>query len=89
MEVLECLWKGASNREISDVLNLSINTAKFHVSRLYTKLVCQKPQGARMVRKEKQAAFDSYGVRTKLVSWLSSLRRAARSSGDSCTTISS
>lgn len=56
MEVLECLWKGASNREISDQLNISIHTAKFHVSRLYTKLDIKNRSEARMLRKER--GFD-------------------------------
>lgn len=37
-EVLSCIWSGYSNQEIANKLCISINTTKFHVSRLYTKL---------------------------------------------------
>lgn len=37
-EVLSCIWNGDSNQDIADQLYISINTVKFHVSRLYVKL---------------------------------------------------
>lgn len=37
-EVLACIWNGDSNQDIADQLYISINTVKFHVSRLYVKL---------------------------------------------------
>ena len=38
VEVLGCLWDGLTNQEISDRLYITVSTAKFHVSNLYTKL---------------------------------------------------
>lgn len=38
VEVLSCIWNGDSNQDIADKLYISINTVKFHVSRLYVKL---------------------------------------------------
>lgn len=37
-EVLRCIWNGDSNQEIANRLCISVNTVKFHVSRLYSKL---------------------------------------------------
>lgn len=51
-EVLECIWNGASNQEISNKLNISVNTAKFHVSRLYNKLDVKNRSEVRMLKRE-------------------------------------
>ncbi len=37
-EVLHCIWNGYSNQEMADMFYISVNTVKFHVSRLYMKL---------------------------------------------------
>jgi len=37
-EILESLSAGASNTEISRVLNISVNTVKYHLKRIYRKL---------------------------------------------------
>lgn len=37
-EVLHLLWEGKSNTEISSKIILSVNTVKFHISRIFQKL---------------------------------------------------
>lgn len=38
LEVLSLLWEGATNKEIADELFISINTCKYHISKIYFKL---------------------------------------------------
>ncbi|KZE78116.1 MAG: LuxR C-terminal-related transcriptional regulator [Myroides sp.] len=38
LEVLSLLWEGATNKEIADELFISINTCKYHISKIYVKL---------------------------------------------------
>jgi DNA-binding CsgD family transcriptional regulator len=37
-DVLHGIWNGHSNQEMADMFFISVNTVKFHVSRLYMKL---------------------------------------------------
>jgi len=39
MEVLQMLVKGLNNKEISQTLHVSENTAKFHIKNIFTKLL--------------------------------------------------
>jgi DNA-binding NarL/FixJ family response regulator len=38
VEVLQLLAQGLANKQIAQLLNISANTVKFHVSSIYTKL---------------------------------------------------
>lgn len=38
LEVLSLLWEGATNKEIADELFISVNTCKYHISKIYIKL---------------------------------------------------
>lgn len=38
LEVLGLLWEGATNKEIADELFISVNTCKYHISKIYVKL---------------------------------------------------
>lgn len=51
-DVLKCIWEGDSNKEISDKLFISINTTKFHVSKLYAKLDVNNRSQARSLRED-------------------------------------
>lgn len=37
-EVLECIWKGLTNKEISEKLFITVSTTKYHIGNLYNKL---------------------------------------------------
>lgn len=52
-EVLTYLWEGSSNKEISDKLFISINTTKYHISRLYGKLDINNRSQAKALKEEK------------------------------------
>lgn len=51
-EVLSCLWQGDSNAEIAAKLHISVKTAKFHVSRLYSKLEVKNRSQARLLKEK-------------------------------------
>lgn len=51
-EVLYRIWDGDSNQEIANRLCISINTTKFHVSRLYAKLDVKNRSEARSMKEE-------------------------------------
>ncbi|MCC9043945.1 helix-turn-helix transcriptional regulator [Myroides sp. M-43] len=38
LDVLGLLWEGATNKEIADELFISVNTCKYHISKIYVKL---------------------------------------------------
>lgn len=38
IQVLQCIWEGMSNKEISEQLFISLSTTKYHISNLYIKL---------------------------------------------------
>lgn len=50
VEVLIGIWNGYSNKEIADNLYISVNTTKFHVGRLYTKMDVKNRSEARQFR---------------------------------------
>lgn len=50
VEVLECIWNGDSNSEIAEKLYISINTVKFHVTGLYSKLKVTNRSQARLLK---------------------------------------
>lgn len=52
-EVLTYLWEGNSNKEISEKLFISVNTTKFHISRLYGKLDINNRIQARALKEDK------------------------------------
>lgn len=56
-DVLKCIWEGDSNKEIADKLFISVNTTKFHVSRLYAKLDVSNRSQARSLMEEPLATF--------------------------------
>nr|WP_286429112.1 7TM diverse intracellular signaling domain-containing protein [Myroides marinus] len=52
IEVLECLWQGLSNSQISEKLFISLSTTKYHVSNLYTKLEINSRTEIQQLKKE-------------------------------------
>ncbi|WP_286416405.1 7TM diverse intracellular signaling domain-containing protein [Myroides odoratimimus] len=52
IEVLECLWQGLSNNQISEKLFISLSTTKYHVSNLYTKLEIKSRTHIQQLKKE-------------------------------------
>lgn len=50
LEVLTCIWKGDSNKEIADTLFVSVHTVKYHVSKLYSKLDVNSRSEARLLK---------------------------------------
>ena len=38
IEVLDLIWEGKTNKEIGDMLDISLSTTKYHVSNIFTKL---------------------------------------------------
>lgn len=50
IEVLSCIWRGKSNKEIADKLFVSVHTVKYHVGKLYTKLDVKTRSEARLLK---------------------------------------
>lgn len=61
-EILGCIWNGASNQEISDKLKISVNTVKFHVGSLYTKLEVKNRSEARMLKEEVEVSGEAPAI---------------------------
>lgn len=38
IEVINLIWDGKTNKEISDILNITVSTTKFHIGNIYIKL---------------------------------------------------
>lgn len=49
-EVLEALWEGLSNQQISDRLLISLSTTKYHVGNLYSKLEVKNRSQALVIK---------------------------------------
>lgn len=58
LEVLELLAQGYSNQEVADVLFVSLNTTKTHISNIYTKLNVKRRTQA--VQKARELALISH-----------------------------
>ncbi len=53
LQILECVIKGMSNKEISDMVNLSLDTIKTHLKNVYRKLnVSSRSQAIQLAIKE-------------------------------------
>lgn len=50
VEVLTCIWRGDSNKEIAEKLYVSIHTVKYHVGKLYNKLDVKTRSEARLLK---------------------------------------
>lgn len=50
-EVLECIWQGLTNKEISEKLFITLSTTKYHISNLYNKLEVKNRNQAQALSK--------------------------------------
>ena len=56
-EVIYHIQKGCTNKEIAEILNISSNTVKTHIDKIFKKLnVCNRTQAAMKIKHEIQRA---------------------------------